>query len=369
MTTNNNKKKSSAARKLIPAIGMLTVSAMMLSSSTYAWFTMNKEVTVSGMEVHTKVSSNLLICGDNVEGNYSSDELVQVRKALLEPVSTVSGATGSFYYTLDAAADGKKIHAISADPYKPYSEATADSTASHVITALGTGAKDLISTTDNPTRSSEGAGKGAFDATFNTAYGITGSATAAEGANAYGYVDYVFYLKATSDTNTQAINMTRCNLLYNDAAITNADTDATKGDKAWRVAVFSSKLADGKGGIGDTDAAVSPDNATTTNSKGILAMANTGNQTANNAVSGPAALGAVTYNPAGGIVIGTISASGTTEYYKITVRLWLEGEDKTCKSDTYALLTNNYKLDLAFELGKGTAVSAIGSTTDAFAPA
>ena len=369
---NTTTKKASAKKKLLPAAGSLLISAAMLSTSTYAWFTMNKEVQVSGMEVHTKVSSNLLICGDNVEGNYSSDELIQVRKALLEPTSTVSGATGSFFYTLDAAADGKKIHDITganADPYKPYSELTSDTTTGHTITALTTGAADLISTTSNSSRSSAGAGKGAFDATFNSAYGITGSATAAEGENAYGYVDYVFYLKATSDTNSQAINMTRCNLLYDDKAIGNTDSDPTKGDKAWRVAVFASKLADGKGGIGDSDAAVSPDNASTTNSKGILALENTGNQTSGQAVSDTNALGAVAYNPAGGIVIGTIANSGSTEYYKVTVRLWLEGEDKTCKSDTYAQLTDHWKLDLAFELGKGTPVSAIGSTEDAFNPA
>ena len=51
MTTNNNKKKPSAARKLIPAIGMLTVSAMMLSSSTYAWFTMSREVEVQNIQM------------------------------------------------------------------------------------------------------------------------------------------------------------------------------------------------------------------------------------------------------------------------------------------------------------------------------
>ena len=83
-TNEKRSEKNSARRKLIPAIGMLTVSAMMLSSSTYAWFTMNKEVEVTGMELKTKVGANLLICSDNVEANYSSLDLVEGRKGLLE---------------------------------------------------------------------------------------------------------------------------------------------------------------------------------------------------------------------------------------------------------------------------------------------
>lgn len=38
-------------RKLISAIAMLAVSAAMLATSTYAWFTMNKEVEVRNLTV------------------------------------------------------------------------------------------------------------------------------------------------------------------------------------------------------------------------------------------------------------------------------------------------------------------------------
>ena len=43
-TRSNENNKNSAAKKIIPAVGMLALSATMLSTSTYAWFTMNKEV-------------------------------------------------------------------------------------------------------------------------------------------------------------------------------------------------------------------------------------------------------------------------------------------------------------------------------------
>ena len=40
----NEKKNTSAKKKLIPAVAMLTTSAVMLSTATYAWFTMSREV-------------------------------------------------------------------------------------------------------------------------------------------------------------------------------------------------------------------------------------------------------------------------------------------------------------------------------------
>ena len=42
---------SKTRRKLISSLGMLLVSATMLATSTYAWFTMNKEVEVRNLTV------------------------------------------------------------------------------------------------------------------------------------------------------------------------------------------------------------------------------------------------------------------------------------------------------------------------------
>lgn len=54
-------KNTSANKKLIPAVAMLTTSAIMLSSATYAWFTMNKEVEVKGLEMTATTSDSLEI--------------------------------------------------------------------------------------------------------------------------------------------------------------------------------------------------------------------------------------------------------------------------------------------------------------------
>lgn len=53
-------------KKLIPAICMTLIAAVMLASSTFAWFSMNKTVTATGMQVTANSDSvYLLISKDN----------------------------------------------------------------------------------------------------------------------------------------------------------------------------------------------------------------------------------------------------------------------------------------------------------------
>lgn len=61
MKKTNTTKKNSAAKKLLPAFAMLMVSASMLATSTYAWFSMNKDVTVTGMSVTAKSDTTFLV--------------------------------------------------------------------------------------------------------------------------------------------------------------------------------------------------------------------------------------------------------------------------------------------------------------------
>lgn len=51
-------------KKLIPALCMLLVSAVMLGSTTFAWFSMNNTVTATGMEIKAEVPTQLLIKTD-----------------------------------------------------------------------------------------------------------------------------------------------------------------------------------------------------------------------------------------------------------------------------------------------------------------
>ena len=57
-------------RRLIPAIAMLLVSAVMLSTASFAWFTMSTEATAGGMNVQAKADGSLVI--DNAPLTFAS---------------------------------------------------------------------------------------------------------------------------------------------------------------------------------------------------------------------------------------------------------------------------------------------------------
>lgn len=48
-------------KKLIPALCMLLIAAAMLGTSTYAWFSMNRQVTATGMKVKAAAAASLVI--------------------------------------------------------------------------------------------------------------------------------------------------------------------------------------------------------------------------------------------------------------------------------------------------------------------
>ena len=80
-------------RKLIPAVALLLVSAVMLSTATFAWFTMNDNATAMGMQVQAKASGNLLI---NTQGLTAADNKIEVavsdtNKVNLTPITYVTG--------------------------------------------------------------------------------------------------------------------------------------------------------------------------------------------------------------------------------------------------------------------------------------
>lgn len=66
-------------KKLIPALCMLLVSAVMLGSTTFAWFSMNNKVTATGMQVTAKANTQFLVISDtttfaqDVEKNLALD--------------------------------------------------------------------------------------------------------------------------------------------------------------------------------------------------------------------------------------------------------------------------------------------------------
>lgn len=287
MMKNNNKKKGNTAKKLLPAAMMLAVSASMLGTSTYAWFTMNKEVTVTGMEVRTAVGSNLLIAQTSSDATTAVADSafktsdIDVMSGLLEPVSTITGADGSFFYI-----NTKNV-----------------------------------------------AGNGAPLATSYLAYDQSAFRSMYSQSEAVGYIDYAFELKANNTSgSTQYINVTDIDLTY-------GGTD-TASLPAYRVAFFVEPL-----GTSHTapDGQVPADDQVT-----VLKSSTSAYFDGSKAVKTAGARDAVT-NLGTAATLATITADGTY-YYKVVARLWLEGEDTACTNSIFNTLDDKWALDMTIEL-------------------
>ena len=281
---------------------------------------MNQSISVDGMQVKTKVSSNLMIAETNAEANFSTNDLTQSRNALLEPASTVDGVSFFYHANDHIDASGKATNAV----YTAYSETTS-----------------LANT---------GAGKTHADYNFNTRYGISGTGTpgtsgdddadwaaAVTAANmsgyvapAYAYVDYTFYLKATSVENNAKIYLSKLDLKYDGSAAT---------DTAWRVALFTEEV-----GLGQAGSAVGSMTLVS-----VYSLDGATYYTAGKAVDSASSIDTVSPINQTAVIEDDIDA-GVTQRYKVVVRLWLEGEDSNCNNDTYALLTSAWTLDLQINL-------------------
>ena len=298
-------------KELLVAVVMLLVAAVALSGSTYAWFAMNTQVTVTGMEVRTTTGDNLLIATGTTEATAKPAEtefktsLVQLVDGLLEPASTVNGV--NYFYTSTKNVQGN------------------GDAASEVYVAY-----DPSNTTP-----------------FDDNYSTTG---------AKAFVDYAFFLKASNSdaTNAKDVKLTKLDLTYGGSAQT---------QKAFRIAVF----VDDMGETGATPAQAPFYTAVDdTNLLSILRVSGAGYFSATNkAVNSTTTLAEVDGKIDDAVTIGTVAAE-KTNYYKVVVRLWLEGEDTTCTNDTFATLKDKWALDLALEIGgSASAVSVITPATTA----
>ena len=366
---------------IIPALAVLLLSTAASVSGTVAWFSMNNSVSVNGMAVQTKVSTNLQISeSDDVYG----DSLEQSREGFLQPASTTDGE--SFFY-----APGEDSGAANAN-FVAYSEAP--------------------DAENNPTNAfnNVSAGKEYYDAAFNTLYQYAQDTNDAD-TFCYGYIDYTFYLKLGSVVSGQKLSLTKCELKYDEhgADPTNsisANNGHVTTGFAWRVGVFAAE----KEGNSDPSSLnlvtilglEGAKNQNQKNTKVTNLTVDTENPENSSSVedyytyedcaaehkcpSGAKAQANTTYwqkhsddDPLAVVADGdytdasnkdevenageeanlaTYSANAAAKKYKVVVRLWLEGEDVSCTSDTYAALTEEWKLDLEFKLGINGAASS-----------
>ena len=85
------------ARKLLPAIAMLLISAVMMSTASFAWFSVNTTATASGMSVTVASATNILI-SDNANNGFASSKTFAASTTALEPASAKAATVPEFYY-------------------------------------------------------------------------------------------------------------------------------------------------------------------------------------------------------------------------------------------------------------------------------
>lgn len=93
------------SRRLIPAIAMLMVSAVLMSTASFAWFSMNREVTATGISVTAKAPDASLLISQSKDSGYASTiALKNENTEMSEKVSPVADKDkGNKFYKLNTA--------------------------------------------------------------------------------------------------------------------------------------------------------------------------------------------------------------------------------------------------------------------------
>jgi hypothetical protein len=314
MMKKNNMKKKSTARKLLPAAGMLAVSASMLATSTYAWFTMNKEVTVQNLAVQAKAEGGLLI--SETQGYASTDvwddsanttDELAAAKVALYPTSTAD--TRTWYHATSKTANN-----------------AAGATAANTASTLKADGYTTLTLASNELQAASAGANGKKDVFY------VDSGTSGYDANdAKYYLKYTYYLKTSTEGTTglglnagdQNVNISVVNVAGN--------TTSTDLNKSLRVGIE----------IGGKFYIFAPISGATT-SYYVNAGAN-----ATTAIDSSASSHAAPMTVATGLTsLPGNKADGTPVY----VYMWYEGEDANCKSDNITATLDELTVNLEFKL-------------------
>ncbi|MBO7519656.1 MAG: hypothetical protein J6T73_02660, partial [Clostridia bacterium] len=166
-------------KKLIPALAMLLVSAILLGTSTYAWFSMNTVVSATNMQVKAIADQGILINEVATAADTNWDEAATANQTTALPLRATSTANTVTWYT----ANSKK------------SSSAADATANTPSTDLVNGYTTLSATASTTAAvAGTNAARDIYyvDADGNSAY---------DDGEAY-YVRYTYYIKSSADQIT-----------------------------------------------------------------------------------------------------------------------------------------------------------------------
>lgn len=323
-TRSNGNNKNSAVKKIIPAVGMLALSATMLSTSTYAWFTMNKEVQMTGLSMTAAVGEGMEISLASVD---ASDNITAPTTAHPDDTETEKGwksavVVDEYYSTI-----GK---------FKPASSTT------------GVTLFDAVNSSDAGRKASKftditSAENAKVKASLRDKI-KTGTEITVDEANSGYYVDIPVYLRTNkSGTDSEDIYYKMIiSPLDKDGKASTVDTDTLY--KAVRVAFMA---PDGKTNLaGEQIFAV--DNNYYESGKAVSAVDTKSVVTVNQVAT--AATGKLEDITAAdsGLDIELANNGENYGHLDFIVRVWLEGESESCYNEKSG---QSWNIDLAFSLG------------------
>lgn len=343
-----NERQTSAKKKLIPAVAMLTASAVMLTTATYAWFTLNKEVEVTGLKMQATAGNSLEISlgtlGDTTAA-ISAD--TKMKPGDQNDLSWKRAIDVNDYYSVV----GKLEPISSTDALALYK------TQEEKVYAGGTKVEDDANIT-------KAVIDDAASATLDTTYKDNTFGTGSDEDEGY-FVDIPMWIRSA---DRQAENEIECKV-----TITNPTADDGLGDdllNAVRVAIIPVNSATTSAGIngltfdegtlvsaasngavtGGTDAATiftlnnELYNDKTYNAAGTLAEALTGTPTYENA-SSERTTGTYT-------TVFKMPKATADDYagVQLIARIWIEGESEHCNDAT---ANQDWNIDFDFQIKGG----------------
>lgn len=295
--------------RLYSAFMMLIISTFMLISSTYAWFTMNKEVSVVGMEISAHAEEGLLI-----------NEVPDADSTTWDEEATAN--TTPTVFALRPASTADFVHWWHASSKLSSDEAGIDNLSGTVDVDEGKKYTDLSAVTDEAVVSAAQAAGNTKAETHiyykDTNHGTSGSYDEGEGY----YVMYKYYLKSSS---TEDLVITNLGVTVTATKIN--DEDAQDLDKALRVGVK----------IGDDILIFAPVAGADT-SYGVT------NNEAGSSTTTVAPKTSKTAINTNDITIPKVTDDGLA----VEVYVWFEGEDTNCMSDNLTAVLNSYEINIKF---------------------
>ncbi len=300
-------------KRLIPAVAMLLISAMLLGTSTYAWFSMNTIVSANNMKVKVVADQGILINEIATAGDANWDNSAttsQTESINLHATSTANTAAWYAAYSTDrndaaaaTAASTKSGKLVDATYYTLGSGDYTTATETVLTAAGGTTAGAVVTYVDSD-------GDGNYD-------------------NGEGYyVKYTYYVKSSAGeiTLNTAANGQNLNIKTVTAA---GNTSSADLDKALRVAVVLGGKAY------------------------IFAPLNTsaGTYYVNASATGTTPLSSTTAQPTALTSLPANTAAGTA----IDVYLYFEGEDANLKTSNVTATLDTLTVEVQFELASNGA--------------